>query len=274
MSRTFVTRAIRTLGASLLLAMAIPAMPVAASGDVTVRQAENRALAGINALREANGLVPVRMDPRMNAITRTRTELMARTGVVSHDHNGKAAWDLMTDAGIKWYDAGEIIGWNNWPTLADSADQMVRMWKESAPHYEIVKQQKYNYVGVSLSLGPEGKKMWAVVFLQGPDRTAAVAQMNGANPRTSGDRTSSTSARIRLSWDGADVLLSSYTAGLKDFQVSVRVDGGRWKFVTRSTTVRSRTVTVGAGHTYQFRVRARDNAGNVGRWSAPKSVSL
>ncbi len=56
------------------------------------------------------------------------------------------------------------------------------------------------------------------------------------------------------------------TSGLRDYDIEMRSDGGPWTFVVRHTS-RTTRVTTG-GDTSEFRVRARDKAGNIGSWSA------
>jgi hypothetical protein len=34
------------------------------------------------------------------------------------------------------------------------------------------------------------------------------------------------------------------------------------------------TATFRPGHTYEFRIRARDRAGNLGSWTAPVGISI
>jgi hypothetical protein len=78
---------------------------------------------------------------------------------------------------------------------------------------------------------------------------------------------------VRWSWRGADPLLQTHTAGLRDFAVQLRADRGAWKTVSAATTSTGRTAPDRpGGHWYGLRVRARDRAGNVGPWSAERRV--
>ena len=105
---------------AILLATLVPV--AAATDDLTVEQAEARVVSLLNAQRKNAGRIVLRVDPRLSAIARGRSEDMASKGYFSHQQpDGDWAWDLMTAAGIRWFGAGEIIAWNNWGTLADSA---------------------------------------------------------------------------------------------------------------------------------------------------------
>ncbi len=82
--------------------------------------------------------------------------------------------------------------------------------------------------------------------------------------------------RVRLvtwSWSGDDILLAALTAGLRSFEIQRRVDGGAWISIWTSTGRRSWSTYVPAGHRISVRVRARDNAGNVGSWSSAVGLS-
>ena len=65
----------------------------------------------------------------------------------------------------------------------------------------------------------------------------------------------------RISWTGTDS-----GSGIATYDVSRSYDGGSFTTIA-STTTASFETTMTPGHTYRFRVRARDKAGNVGAWS-------
>jgi uncharacterized protein YkwD len=72
----------------------------------------------LNADRTAVGLVPLRIDSRLMSIARARSVDMATKDYFSHTQpDGRNAFDLLTAAKVTWYYAGEIIAWNNYPTL-------------------------------------------------------------------------------------------------------------------------------------------------------------
>lgn len=259
---------VRTAGlvTSLVVALlVVPAPALVAADDMTPDAAESRLVGLINRDRAAAGLVPVRVDERLREIARARSQDMATRSYFSHEQpDGRNVFDLITSRGITWYGAGEILAWNSWAELDESAAAADTGWLESAAHRAIVLSTDYNYVGVGLALAPDGRKLWTGVFMKGPDRTRPAAQATGVSSRSA--------TQVRFAWRGSDIRLQSLTAGLRDFQVQRRQAGGSWAWLTRSTTSTARTVSVSGGRRYEFRVRARDRAGNVSRWSTPLSI--
>ena len=106
----------------------------------------------------------------------------------------------------------------------------------------------------------------------GPISTAKVT-VDNALPKATSPRAelrtglqlegSSTSQRLRmrLTWGGTDV-----GAGIASYDVARSYDGGAYTTIASATTATSLNLTMTPGHTYRFRVRARDKAGNVGAW--------
>jgi subtilisin family serine protease len=68
----------------------------------------------------------------------------------------------------------------------------------------------------------------------------------------------------RVSWSASDPWPG---AGVASYQVQVRVDGGKWKTWRDWDTATRRQFKGKPGNTYRFRVRAKDNVGNIGAWS-------
>jgi hypothetical protein len=171
-------------------------------------------------------------------------------------------FDILNASGITWYGAGEIIAWNNYP-MDVSASTANHQWLGSPDHLAIVISNNYNYVGVGLAVDPlTGKKMWTAIYMKGPDRTGAQARI-GTPSLGTGTRTT---RRVTLRWTGSDVRLQVLTAGLRSFVLQRKVDSGVWRTIL-GTTNRSLILSVAKGHRTQFRVAARDRAGNRGAWS-------
>ncbi len=258
-----------------LAAVQPAANPVASTATLTVSTAEASLVATVNADRAAVGLAALRVDSRLSAIARERSASMAAAGQLSHvQPDGRTALDLIGAAGITWYAVGETIGWNNYPGLASSLNVVNTSWLSSPEHAAIIHSAAYNYLGVGLAVTARGDRYWTVIFLRGPDRTRPWAKMLAPAPGSYAILASRRQVRlVTWSWTGNDSPLAALMSGLRSFEVQRRVDGGAWVSVWTSTTRRSWSTSVGAGHRVQVRVRARDNAGNVGPWSSAVGLS-
>jgi uncharacterized protein YkwD len=259
------------LALTLLATLFVAPTSVAASDELTVAQAELQMVDVLNADRKSAGLVALRTDSRLMTIARNRSNDMAAKNYFSHTQpDGRNVFDLIGAAKIAWYGAGEIIAWNNYPTLATSIQAANNGWLGSSGHRPLIMSASYNYIGVGLALQPAtGKKYWTAVFLKGPDRTGAKATT--AAPTVASGSTAATK-KVTVAWSGGDVPLQVLTSGFHSYQVQRRTDGGAWGTVWASTTNRSLTLQLATNHTYEFRVAARDKAGNWGAWSTVKAA--
>ena len=136
----------------------------------------------------------------------------------------------------------------------DSATQAQRL-------RHVLEQQGY-----TVAIASNGRRYWAGVFLKGPDRTPATAAIKSVSRNVLDARRT----RVVVRWGGADRRLQVLTSGLRYFQMQRRVNGRAWYTypITTSTSMTRRWVR---GNTIEFRVRARDKAGNWGTW---KTVTI
>jgi uncharacterized protein YkwD len=256
--------------AALVAVAALGSRPTSAlAADLTLPAAEQEVVRLLNAERESAGLVGLRVDPRLTSIARARSADMVAKSYFSHTQpDGLKAFDLLTSGRINWYAGGEIIAWNDWPSFADSAVKAVEGWMDSPSHESIVMSSTYNYFGIGLAVDAvSGKRLWTGVFIKGPDRTGGwVAFGPVLEPAIAAG--SARHRTVRITWRGGDLRLVVLTAGLLRYQTQVRTDGGRWKWVSASTTTRSQRLRLWQGHEYDFRVRACDRAANCGQWSS------
>ncbi len=216
----------------------------------------------MNAERTKAGLVPLRLDTRIATIARSRSVYMAKTGVFSHTQkDGTTAFSMIEDAHITWYGAGEIIAWNSGTDLAGSAAYAIDAWMNSSGHRAIILSKDYNYVGFGMAQASNGRRYWTGVFLKGPDRTGAYTSMGSA----SAAGLTLMRSRVTVKWTGLDPKLQVLTAGLRDYVAQYRRDGEAWLNLGPKTGT-SLTLDTWKGHSYEFRVRARDKSGNWGSW--------
>ena len=217
----------------------------------------------MNYERTKRGLVALRLDTRLAAIARDRSEYQARTGDADHTQGSKNVFDFIQSAGIKWYAAGEIIAQNRYyPSVEDSAAAAIKGWLGSSTHRSIMLSKGYNYVGFGYAMNPDNqRRYWTGVFLKGP-----TARRPWPSSKASRSRTSSGGyIAIKIRWSGADRRLQVLTSGLRYFQVQRRAAGGTWKS-WNYTTRTYKTVRYYPGPDREFRVRSRDRAGNWSKW--------
>jgi uncharacterized protein YkwD len=262
----------RCLAPGLLAVVAsslVAPIPVATAGttapgtEPTVAQAVSQMVTLLNQDRTDAGLVPVRTDSRLMAIAAARSADMATNHYFSHTQpDGRNVFDILNADHITWYNAGEIIAWNNYPMYLTTGTANAQ-WMASPGHHAIIVSPDFNYFGVGLAVDQStGKKYWTAVFMKGPDRTAAVA----SSSKSLGAWTSTRTRTANVSWAGYDPRLQVLTAGLRSFAVQVRTDGGSWRSVYSATTYRSWSFRAWTGHLYEVRVSALDRAGNRGGW--------
>ncbi len=66
---------------------------------------------------------------------------------------------------------------------------------------------------------------------------------------------------LRVPWSGTDA-----TSGIARYELLQSTDGGAWTVVSTTLTAPTADRSLSSLHTYRFRVRAVDKAGNVGAW--------
>lgn len=252
------------LGLALLLPAAVP---VAAVSSSVAASAEASMVKLVNAERRKRGLVPMRIDTRLAAIARERSDYQAQRDVGSHTHSGgQTVFDLIDDANIRWYAAGEIIAQNRYyPTLLDSAKTAVSGWLGSSSHRAIMLSKGYNYVGIGFAANPDSeRRYWTAVFMKGPDRTRP-----WANTGSLSKKSVTGGVKVTLRWGGGDRKLQVLTSGLRYFQVQRRTPTGNWKSWPTTTSTYKR-VTYKRNRTIYVRVRSRDRASNWSTWHTIK----
>jgi uncharacterized protein YkwD len=252
--------------AAFIVVAAVGSSPgPAAAADMTIGRAELEMFQLINIQRRSAGLVDMRLDSRLMSIARARSTDMATKHYFSHTSpSGETAFSLIQNAGITWYGAGEILVWNTYPTLWDSAIAARDGWLGSPAHREVMMSSGYNYMGIGLAIDPSnGAKIWTGVSIKGPDRTGGWTSFTGTSSSLASESTYRT---VRVYWTGGDIRLMVLTAGFRRFQVQRRTDLGAWVWVSTSTTATSRALNVYRGHRYDLRVRSCDQASNCGMW--------
>ena len=251
------------IGIALILPAAVPTV-VSASGDQS--SAEAIILKKMNYERTKRGLVALRLDTRIAAIARNRSEYQAETGDADHTQGSRKVFDFIQSAGITWYAAGEIIAQNRYyPTISESAAAAIRGWLGSSTHRSILLSKGYNYVGFGYAMNSGNqRRYWTGVYLKGPDRTKPWVEIDGVSKTNVGGGY----YRVTIRFSGADRRLQVLTSGFRYFQIQRRTPGGSWHTFPVTTNDYKR---VRWKHgTKEVRVRSRDRAGNWSSWDYVK----
>ena len=236
--------------------------PAAAASSASMADS---VLGWMNRDRENRGLVKYRAWSDLTAVAEDRASRMASRNALSHDAAGGDVGAEYDAHRIQWFGYGEIIGVSNAGWGRAAAEHIYSMWKDSPPHASIMFSNDYNYVGIGFAYRASNETTWAsIVFSNSKDHTRPVAERNGK----------SVSGRsVTFRWTGHDRKLQTHKAGLNDFDVEYRVDGGKWRLIRNGTTARSLTLRDRArGHWYGYRVRASDDRGNLSAWTSEGRV--
>lgn len=220
----------------------------------------------LNHDRSIRGLRSLRVDVDLAEIATMRAGTLASLGLLSHTAPGNLGSQLDA-AGVRWYAWGEDIGWSSYSWGRDVALSLYTMWKHSAGHWALMMSTRYNYLGIGLGYRwTDGATYASIVFAEMPDHSPPSGRMTAAG-RTGTD--------VWFHYTGVDTILQTHTAGLRDFDLEYRVDGGSWTIIRTHRTAVSITLPSRVrGHTYYLAVRARDRVGNIGSWSSPLHVSV
>ena len=246
------------VAAVLLLVAGSAGLPAPTQGAVDVSM-EQSIRSWINRDRAARGLRALRLDLRLDALSGARAGWMATKGRLTHDGLDGSVCDAMTKRSIFWYRCGEDIGMTTATWGGGSAAYLYSLWRHSPGHWALMMSSRFNYVGVGVARRSNGSTYAAIVFLEGPDRTRPIARMRSRTV---------TGTTLRFTWSSTDPRLQTHTAGIKNYNVELRVDNGAYVRIRTATTSTSLSLLHRArGHWYSVRVQARDRRGNLSAWS-------
>ena len=118
-----------------------------------------------NQSRAAAGLRALKVDAKLTSIARSRSKDMIVRNYFSHTIKGTNynVFRLLDNAGYCYRIAGENIAWNNYPD--DVATSTVhRSLMNSPGHRANILGKAWDVIGIGAYKGPDGKKMWTVLF--------------------------------------------------------------------------------------------------------------
>jgi uncharacterized protein YkwD len=138
-----------------------------AAPPVSLAEAETFLLNAINEQRTAAGMSPVALDGATVELARDRSRDMAARNYFSHSTpEGEKFLGMMTQRGIGYKYAGEILARNNYPD-AQAPGTAMTTYLNSAPHKAILMDGRYNLVGVGYARSDEDTMHYfTVIFVQ------------------------------------------------------------------------------------------------------------
>ena len=155
------------LAVALTAAGILSAPPVALSwGDgVFSPTSEQELVARANQSRVDAGLAPLHVDAELTAIARWRSQDMSVRGYFSHaiPPTGRKVFATLEEEEYCFTLAGENIGWNSHG--ADIATERIHQAFLASPgHRANIVAAPWSAIGVGAYKGPDGKKLWTVLF--------------------------------------------------------------------------------------------------------------
>jgi uncharacterized protein YkwD len=141
--------------------------PAEAAPSVSLVGAETFLLNAINEQRAAVGLKPVEVDAATVQLARDRSTDMATRNYFSHTTpDGEKFLGMLTQRGVSYKYAGEILARNNYPD-AQAPGTAMTTYLNSAPHKAILMDGRYDRVGVGYAKSDEdGMHYFTVIFVQ------------------------------------------------------------------------------------------------------------
>jgi hypothetical protein len=139
-----------------LLTLASPVPANAADGG-----AEAQFVARINSMRASKGLGPLAVDGELHDIARNWTDRMVANGSISHNPN------YASQVSSNWRKLGENVA------VGADFDTIWNSFMSSSAHYKNMVDPAYNYIGVGVSYGADGRMFTTHDFMAKDDAAPA-----------------------------------------------------------------------------------------------------
>ena len=130
---------------------------------VTPTHAEQQVIDATNAVRKAQGLTPLIVDPRLMAVARARSRDMAAHAYFGHvGPDGQDLFEAMHEGHVMYGAAGENLARNRMP--ADlAAQKAMASWENAADRANLL-HPGYVHFGVGHALASNGERYFTEVF--------------------------------------------------------------------------------------------------------------
>ena len=131
------------LCAMLTFAMLGVAHPLAA--EAADAGAEAQFLSSINSIRSQHGLAPLALYGELTGIARGWSDQMAANGAISHNPG------YTSEVSANWSKLGENVG------VGYDVNGLMNAFVNSPAHYKNIVDPAYNYIGIGVSYGSDGR---------------------------------------------------------------------------------------------------------------------
>lgn len=132
-------------GATLNVPSAPSARPAAAVASAPSPEAEAQFVSRINSLRASKGLSQLEVSGELTGVARNWTEQMVQDGQISHNPN------LASQVSGDWTKLGENVG------VGSDVEGLMQAFINSPAHYKILTDPDWSYVGVGVTVAPDGR---------------------------------------------------------------------------------------------------------------------
>jgi uncharacterized protein YkwD len=145
--------------------LAAPRATLAWDANSFSSTSESQLVSLTNQARAAAGLKSLKVDSKLTAIARWRSKDMIVRHYFSHTILGTSynVFHVLDQKGYCYHVAGENIGWNNYPDDV-ATNTIQRQFMDSAGHRANILGKAWDAIGIGAYKGPDGTKMWTVIF--------------------------------------------------------------------------------------------------------------
>ena len=145
--------------------LSLPSTTLAWSANTFNSSSERQLVSLTNQARASAGLRALRVDSTLTSIARSRSKDMIVRNYFSHNipPSGYLVFHILDTKGYCYKIAGENIGWNTYPDDVATAE-IQSAFMGSSGHRANILGKAWDVIGIGAYKGPDGKKMWTVLF--------------------------------------------------------------------------------------------------------------
>ena len=160
--------------------LGVPPTALAWSASTYSSASEHELVSLTNQARASAGLRALKVDSTLTSIARWRSKDMIARNYFSHTIPGSSnVFHVLDQKGYCYRLAGENIGWNTYADDVATAT-IQESFMHSSGHRANILGKAWDAVGVGAYKGPDGKKMWTVLFA---DRCGSTTTAPKPTPR-------------------------------------------------------------------------------------------